>query len=94
MSIVAPDYRLLWLRRLDALWLVRPAADSFWAAKPLFREMRGVIGDAYDQDASGDALWALVTEGLVFAVETEDDHVLQIRAAGRAELAALEGPPA
>jgi hypothetical protein len=92
MSVVAPDYRLLWLRRLDALWQARPAADSFWAAKPLFREMRGLIGEAYDLDASGDALWALVTEGQVHAVEIEDDHVLQIRAAGREALAGLEGP--
>jgi len=93
VSIVAPDYPLLWLKRLDALWQDKPAADSFWAAGPLFREMQGLIGDAYDHDACGDALWSLITDGLVRAVEIEDDQVLQIRPLGREALAALEGPP-
>lgn len=93
MPVNAPDYGLLWLRRLDALWQAKPAADSFWAALPLFRELQDLLGDSYGQQAAGDALWLLVGDGLVRAVEHEGDHLLQIRPLGREALAALEGPP-
>jgi hypothetical protein len=91
MSITAPDYRLLFLRRLDALWQLKPTIDSFWPAKPIFRETWELLGGDYDHEAAGDAMWALITEGLVFAIEIEGDHILQIKPAGREALAELEG---
>lgn len=87
------DYQLLWLSRLDTLWLARPDPTSFWGTAGLVAEMRAAIGaDAFDVQAADAALGRLIAEGDLMAIETTVSEVIvRITPAGQARLARLEG---
>jgi len=95
MVLANADYRLLWLRRLDALWLLRPDPTSLWSIDDLAREMRGVIGEAsFDGDAAWEALRAAIRDREILAVEVEEGKLIaRITEVGQARLAVIEGRP-
>lgn len=89
----ASDYRLMWLRRLDALWLARPDPASLYGADGLLAEMRAAIGAAaFDAEAAKAALDRLIEAGEVLAVEVgESELAARITRSGQARLARMEG---
>ncbi|HYJ31421.1 MAG TPA: hypothetical protein VEW25_13910 [Allosphingosinicella sp.] len=95
MVLAKPDYRLLWLRRLDALWLARPDPTSVWGVNGLAREMREALGEAaFDGDAAWEALTEAIRHGEILAIEVgEGELAARITATGQARLAVIEGRP-
>ena len=91
----ASDYRLMWLRRLDALWLARPDPTSLYGADGLLAEMRAAIGEgSFDAAAANAALEGLIGVGEVLAVEVgEAELAVRITRSGQARLARLEARP-
>lgn len=91
----ASDYRLMWLRRLDALWLARPDPTSLYGTRGLLAEMRAAIGEAaFDAGAANAALERLIEGGEVFAVEVGESEVaVRITTSGQARLAGMEARP-